>query len=37
MLSAIDNDNKSMLIAYKLLLIGVLNLANSPQLKTEYN
>ena len=37
MLMLIDNDNKIMLFAYKLLLIGVLNMANSPQLKTEHN
>ena len=41
MLSDIDNDNKIMPMklnySHKLLLIGVLNMANSPQLKTEHN
>ena len=37
MLTPIDKGSKIMLFAYKLLLIGILNMANSPQLKTEHN
>ena len=41
MLMLIDKDGKSMPMklnySHKLLLIGVLNMANSPQLKTEHN